>query len=247
MTNTNPTPPERTLPPEDCEILDPTLTEYAGHPAWIGLAWRPKNRNHPYYTGLQQLIEESRREEAQRLAQDFTDRLPTRYRRYTLANLRRHTGNETAIDAARTLELGTNLYLWGPAGNGKTHLAIATGLHLAQAGHRVAFHGVVSLFTQIRASFAPDGGPRPNLELPDVLILDDLGKVKPTEFVYQEFYAALESRWAGEKTTIFTANHRPSAAAAHLAPDPESAAAILSRMASGTVVEVRGRDERLPQ
>ncbi|HEX7040105.1 MAG TPA: ATP-binding protein, partial [Trueperaceae bacterium] len=139
------------------------------------------------------------------------------------------------------------LYLWGPAGNGKTHLAIATGHHLAETGHTVAFHGIAALFAQIRASFAPDGPPRPHLHHPDILILDDLGKIKPTEFVYETFYATLETRWSQEKTIIFTANHRPLDAANQLAPDPESAAAILSRMASGTVTEIKGRDERLPR
>ncbi|HEX7038917.1 MAG TPA: ATP-binding protein [Trueperaceae bacterium] len=235
------------LPPEECEVLDQTLAEYAGHLAWIGIAWRPKDRSHPYYAGLRELQDEWAAEQRERLTQTFTERLPARYRRYTFDTLRRHPGNAAAIDAAKALQPGQNLYLWGPAGNGKTHLAVATGRRLAEAGHRVAFYGVVALFAQIRASFAPDGAPRPDLAFPDVLILDDLGKVKPTEFVYQEFYAALEARWANEKSTVFTANHRPSAAAEHLSPDSESAAAILSRMASGVVVEVRGRDERLPR
>lgn len=235
------------LPPDKCKIIDPALASYAGSAAWIGIAWVPKDPSHPYNVYRSTALENWHAREAERQVAAFTDRLPARYRRYTLDNLRRHPGNETAIDAAKNLELGRNLYLWGPAGNGKTHLAVATGRRLAEAGHRVAFYGVVALFAQIRASFAPDGAPRPDLEAPDVLILDDLGKVKPTEFVYQEFYAALEARWANEKTTIFTANHRPSAAAEHLSPDSESAAAILSRMASGAVVEVRGRDERLPR
>lgn len=243
-TEPGPQPPD--VPLDECEILDPALAEYAGYVAWVGIAWRPKDRSHPYYDGLRELRAEWNREQRDRLTQSFTDRLPTRYRRYTLANLRAHAGNKIAIDAAQNLELGQNLYLWGAAGNGKTHLAVATGRRLAETGHRVAFHGVVALFAQIRASFAPDGAPRPDLTYPDVLILDDLGKVKPTEFVYQEFYAALEARWANEKTTIFTANHRPSTAAEHLSPDSESAAAILSRMASGVVSEVRGNDERLP-
>lgn len=241
---TQPTP--TTLPPDECELLDPNLADYLGQPAWLGIAWIPKDRNDPYHRDRQRWNEEFVAEQQARLTADFTNRLPTRYRKYTLATLKRHAGNGPAIDAAESLEPGQNLYVWGPAGNGKTHLAVATGRRQAETGKRVAFHGVVALFAQIRASFAPDGPPRPNLEHPDILILDDLGKVKPTEFVYQEFYAALEARWANEKTTIFTANHRPSDAARHLSPDAESAAAILSRMASGAVIEVKGRDERLP-
>lgn len=232
-------------PADACEPLDPTLTRYLGHPAWIGIAWRPKDHNHPYYDGLKDLLEEHEREDRERTLRTYTNQLPSRYRHYTLDRLRQHPGNQTAIHAATNLTLGTNLYLWGPAGNGKTHLAVATGHHLAQAGHHVTFWGVVELFNTLRSSFSTSG-PRPDLDRPEILILDDLGKIKPTEFVYETFYGAIEHRWANEKTTIFTANHRPSDAAKHLSTDPESAAAILSRMASGTVIEIRGRDERLP-
>jgi DNA replication protein DnaC len=233
------------LPPEACEVLDQGLADYAGLEAWIGIAWVPKDPDHPYHRERQAALEDWRRQEAERELTAFTESLPIRYRRYTLDTIRVHDGNRAAVNAARDLQPGQNLYLHGPAGNGKTHLAIATGRHLAEKGHRVAFHGVVALFARIRSSFAPDGPPRPNLEHPDILILDDLGKVKPTEWVFQEFYATLEHRWSNEKTTIFTANHRPLDAANQLAPDPQSAAAILSRMASGAVIEVKGPDQRI--
>lgn len=237
--------PQPELPLEECEIIDRNLTELAGHRAWLGIAWLPKDPNHPYNVQRRKDLEEIHRESNARNAARFTERLPTRYRTYTLNNLREHPGNQAAIHAANNLQLGSNLYLWGAAGNGKTHLAIATGRHLAAQGHRVTFWGVIELFNTLRASFGT-GAERPNLDNPDILILDDLGKIKPTEFVYEVFYGAIEHRWANQKTTIFTANHRASDAAKHLSPDTESAAAILSRMASGTVTEIRGRDERLP-
>lgn len=246
MTTRHPDAPHPMLPLDQCEILDPKLATYAGAPAWMGIAWRPSDKNHPYYDGLKELRAEYERDARERRAQAFLDDLPARYRAYTLESLREHAGNRDAITASANLQPGQNLYLWGPAGNGKTHLAVATGRRLALEGRRVAFHGVVELFNRIRASFNGDN-PRPRLDWPDVLILDDLGKVKPTEFVYQEVYGALEYRWANEKSTVFTANHRASVAAQQLAPDSESAAAILSRMASGVVAEVKGRDERLPK
>ncbi|MCK9513771.1 MAG: ATP-binding protein [Pigmentiphaga sp.] len=244
MPTTEASAPQR-IPLDECEILDPTLTDYAGSPAWIGIAWRPKDRNHPYYTGLKELLETRDAQARNRAARNYADQLPSRYRAYTLDRLRRHPGNQAAVHAAANLTPGTNLYLWGPAGNGKTHLAVATGHRLAAEGHRVTFWGVVELFNRIRGSFATNA-ERPNLEAPEILILDDLGKIKPTDFVYETFYGALEHRWANEKTTIFTANHRPSDAARHLSTDSESAAAVLSRMASGAVIEIKGRDERLP-
>jgi DNA replication protein DnaC len=89
--------------------------------------------------------------------------------------------------------------------------------------------------------------PRPNLVAPGVLILDDLGKVKTSEFVYETLYACLESRWSNAKTTILTANHKPGVVADRLTPaslDREAADAILSRLIAGQVIEVKGMDER---
>ena len=233
------------MPPEACEVIDAQLAEFVGREAWLGIAWVPRDKSHPYHQEHRSGLAQFERERRERAALHYADRLPSRYRAYSFTTLRRHPGNQAAIAAAQSLNPTSNLYIWGPPGNGKTHLAVAAGRRFAEDGYSVAFWGVVELFNRTRSSFA--GGDRPNLEAPDVLILDDLGKVKPTEFVYEVFYGALEYRWANEKAVVFTANHKPSAAAAQVASDSESAAAVLSRMASGTVVEVRGEDERLPR
>jgi DNA replication protein DnaC len=92
--------------------------------------------------------------------------------------------------------------------------------------------------------------PKPNLIAPNTLLLDDLGKVKASEFVYETLYATLEGRWSEGKTTIFTANHKPGIVADRLTPaslDREAADAILSRLVAGRVIEVRGSDERAGQ
>lgn len=227
---------------DELVVLDENLREFVGSPAWRGIAWtkpRPEGEARPIPEHERDL--QARREEHNRTRWLAT--LPKRYQGYTFDTLERFPGNAEAIDAAQCLEPGANLFIWGDAGNGKTHLSVALGHQLA-GPHLVAFYGVVELFNRIRRAV---GGKDtvPNLERPDVLILDDLGKVKPTEFIYQEFYGMLEYRWANEKTTVFTANHRASDAARQLAPDEEGAAAILSRMASGVVAHVKGRDWRL--
>lgn len=229
--------------PDEIVIIDPNLAEYAGVPAWEGTAWR-------YADDAAGLLPDWARDvqaDRQALVLDkFLQALPARYRRYNLTGLHQHAGNQEAINQANALQLGENLYLHGLAGNGKTHLAVATARRFAETGRTARFYGVVDLFNQIRGSFNGQT-ERPNLLAPEVLVLDDLGKVKPTEFVFQEIYAALEARWANELTTIFTANHGPKQAAAALASqgDGESAAAIVSRLASGKVAHVVGKDLRL--
>jgi DNA replication protein DnaC len=221
---------------EEYVILDENLADLVGEPAWRGIAWAMPGEEHVDQWEL------GRREQN---VKNLHWQLPQRYRDYTFDTLREQAGNRKALEACREFSPGKNLYIHGPAGNGKTHLAVATGLSLVGA-LTVQFWGVAKLFSTLRLAAIGEEA-RPDLYRPDVLILDDLGKVKATEFVFQEFYAVLEQRWAEQQTTIFTANHKPSESASQLAPDPQSAAAILSRMASGVVIEVKGRDERLGQ
>src|SRR5690606_31416520 len=88
------------MPPEDCEVIDPALADYVGYLAWMGIAWRPKDRSHPYYAGWEAYAAERDREQRDRAARQYVDALPARYRAYTLDALRVHPGNQAAIDAA---------------------------------------------------------------------------------------------------------------------------------------------------
>ena len=178
-------------------------------------------------------------------AHAYLEMLPVRYRQYVRSPLRRTEGNFAALEGADDLEPGGSLYLHGSPGNGKTHLAVVTGFRLLESGG-VAFWNMARLYAHLRDCVASDT-PKPNLIAPSTLILDDLGKVKATEFVYETLYATLEGRWSEGKTTIFTANHKPGIVADRLTPaslDRESADAILSRLVAGRVIEVRGSDER---
>lgn len=192
-----------------------------------------------YEDGIQQLWEiELRRRE-------YLSSLPVRYQACTFKTLERYADNAAAFDVGMSLELGQMLYLWGKPGNGKTHLACAIGFRLIDQA-RVRFWNMASLYAALRDAIAHDQ-PRPNLLAPSVLILDDLGKVKTSEFVYETLYACLEGRWSNGKTTILTANHKPGIVADRLTPsslDQDAANAILSRLVAGRVLEVRGSDRR---
>ncbi len=192
-----------------------------------------------YEAGLQRLWDVRRRRRT------YLESLPVRYRAYTFDALERRDGNAEAFDAGTHLAPGQMLYLWGNPGNGKSHLACAIGFRMLERAS-VVFWNVASLLARWRDCVAHDL-PRPNLTAPGVLILDDLGKVKTSEFVYETLYACLEARWSNAKTTILTANHKPGVVADRLTPaslDREAADAILSRLIAGRVIEVKGKDER---
>lgn len=221
----------------DILILDEILEQHAGSPAWKGIAW---DRADEYEARQAENTADRRAQFVSR----YVASLPPVYRRYRLDTLRIHQGNRAAFDAAQALEPTRNLFLHGPAGTGKTHLAVATGRRFAEEGLSVRCHGVVELIHQTRQSFSGTGAA-PDLHSPQVLILDDFGKLKATEWAYELLYAALEHRWSHELCTIVTANHKASDAAERASPDAESSRALLSRLISGITAEVTGHDERM--
>lgn len=184
--------------------------------------------------------EKTRREE-------FAKTLLPLLRTYTFDRVRVHEGNQAAFKACRRLEYGATLFIHGSAGNGKTMLAVATAHHFAPY-YSVEVWGAVNLFSAIRASFNPHSRVgRPNLERPELLVLDDIGKSKASDFVYEELYGLINHRLEHGKTTVFTSNHSVGETALKVSPDPDNLAAMVSRLASGTVVEVTGRDQRVLQ
>lgn len=193
-------------------------------------------------------------EDRQRVAQqvivrrrEFLQNLPKKLQRYTYENVTVHEGNRNAVERCKSLDYGTNLFIFGSVGNGKTMLAVATAHNFAPY-YSVAVWGVVDLFTTIRASFnSYNNTERPDLKRPEILVLDDIGKSKASDFVYEELYNLVNYRWEQGKTTIFTSNHGALVAAQKVSPDQDNAHALLSRMASGDVIEVTGRDQRVLQ
>jgi DNA replication protein DnaC len=97
-----------------------------------------------------------------------------------------------------------NLVLAGPVGTGKTHAAYAFGNEMAQAGRWVCATTVVDLLAAMR----PDGDPGLVKAAQEcaILILDDLGAGKASEFAVEQMTALLDRRVREERHTIVTTN-----------------------------------------
>lgn len=108
---------------------------------------------------------------------------------------------------------GRGLLLMGGCGSGKTHLAVAVLVEIIHSGKsgRVLFCNFQDLIQEIQASFDADAAVgkseilRPLLEA-DLLVLDELGSVKPTQFVQDILYYVINSRYNTVRATIFTTN-----------------------------------------
>jgi DNA replication protein DnaC len=142
--------------------------------------------------------------------------IPDRYRHCSLANFETHYDSlRTAARKARKFiddfplpQKG--LLFWGAYGVGKTHLAVGILRELVvRKGAIGYFYEVPNLLKTIRATY--DGGSAygemdvlaPVLHC-DVLVLDDLGEERTSEWVQEALAHVINVRYSENRTTIFT-------------------------------------------
>jgi len=104
----------------------------------------------------------------------------------------------------------------GPCGTGKTHLAAAVLNHLVTLGaHKSLFVSWVDYLNRIKASFDPQspertGDLRRRLHSAKLLIIDDLDKVKVTDWARETLYDVLNRRYDRNLATVMTCNAQAS-------------------------------------
>ena len=149
-------------------------------------------------------------------------RIPRRYENCTLANYRPAPSNETQLQAfnfAFKLVSGFSavnhgLLFMGPVGVGKTHLAVAILRELMERkGVPCLFYEFGSLLKEIQNSYNPISQTSelkvlsPVFEA-EVLVLDELGASKPTDWVRDTMMQIINTRYNDRRLTIFTTNYR---------------------------------------
>jgi DNA replication protein DnaC len=148
--------------------------------------------------------------------------IPARYEHCRLADFDTDFAGAHRTLAAARLAAGrfveeyplekTGLLLIGPIGTGKTHLAVGIMQELIRGkGVPCRFCDYRELLKQIQNSYNPSVQTT-ELEIlqpvfnTEVLVLDELGAIRPTEWVWDTVSHILNSRYNDKKTTIITTN-----------------------------------------
>lgn len=104
------------------------------------------------------------------------------------------------------------LFLYGPCGTGKTHLAVSIARFVReQHGMSVYFAVVPDLLDHLRATFDPASGAAyddrfTTIKNAQLLVLDDLGTENATPWAREKLYQIVNHRYMEQLPTVITSN-----------------------------------------
>jgi DNA replication protein DnaC len=153
------------------------------------------------------------------------------------------------LDADPARDQMTNLVIFGEVGGGKTGLAWSVLRFLIEehlvGGRFVIFPDLLALMKESFDHHVPFDAYI-NLGRAPVLVVDDVGAERPTEWAVSQLLTLVDRRFQRNLPTIYTSNYEPHALVKRLGRDDKVLGArIVSRMVGGsTQIRVGAPDRR---
>lgn len=146
--------------------------------------------------------------------------IPARYRTCDFSSFVAYDNHELlhAVDrirafASRFPVVDKGLLLVGPPGIGKTHLAVSALREVVlERGAQGVYFDTRTLLSTIRSTYNPvtrtsEADLLARVMGADLLVLDDLGAERPTDWVEETMNLIVNTRYNDRKPTIFTSNY----------------------------------------
>lgn len=183
--------------------------------------------------------------------QDFS-KMNIRVRNYRFDNYRVMMANRKAYTRAKEYAKGLvngkrdSLFITGNVGTGKTHLAASVANYLIENDIRVKFGTLINLLGEIKDSYKSDseteGFIMDTYSKVPLLIIDDLGKERPSEWVLEKLFTIINNRYERNLPIVITTNYNRQQLAERLANGSnyviaESIISRLYEMCSGIVIK----------
>ena len=161
--------------------------------------------------------------------------IPPKYRSITTDRKYKHLVNDKGV------------FIYGSnAGTGKTVMACSIAIEHMKQVRKATFKSVPTIVMELQDSFRKESGDESaydklkELAQVEVLVLDDLGAEKMTDFVRQSLYYLINEREQWDRTTIITSNYTLEEIGNNL--DSRLASRIAGMCA---VINLKGKDRRL--
>jgi DNA replication protein DnaC len=202
------------------------------------------------------LIAERERQNRQNRLLDFS-RMNPRVRGYNFLNYKVTDTNRKAFmkakEYAKDIVNGKNnsLFITGNVGAGKTHLAASIANYLIENNQRVIFGTLINLLGEIKDSYKSNSETEgiiiDKYSRVPLLIIDDLGKEKPSEWVLEKLFTIINNRYERNLPVVITTNYNREQLTERLADGTnyiiaESIISRLYEMCSG--ISINGKDKR---
>ncbi len=237
-----------------------STTELAGD---FDKCWKHRDQDRPcpicaeeekeqvlFFQERAKIKEEERLQEEERKRQDLSDHPEAAMtkagvgRRFLDRSFETFQGGQKYATMARECaENPHDLVMWGTPGSGKTHLAVSILREVVRRGGSALFVTVPELLLEIRNSFSRSEGTAEDEIISrycavPLLILDDLGAEKTTEYSITTLYLIIDRRYREEMPTVVTTNLSPPQI------EHELGARIASRLAGMRIGEIKLPDFR---